>query len=90
MDVVVGDLLFVAETLAGGREVLHLVFAISSYVGAPRLNPSQTKALEVAWLDAKELLTAPMYPALGPVLSRYMTSEARPDTYFGRISQEWI
>jgi 8-oxo-dGTP diphosphatase len=88
--VTVGDLLFTAETEAGGREVLHLLFEITDLIGSPQINSQETKALELAWLHPEKLASAPLYPAVGPFLAQWMASEEKPDTYLGRVFQEWM
>ena len=88
--VTVGDLLLAAETAAGGREVLHLMFAINSLNDSPKLNPQETKALELVWLSAKKLQSAPLYPAVGPILSNFIGHKIPQKTYLGRVFQEWI
>jgi ADP-ribose pyrophosphatase YjhB (NUDIX family) len=90
VDVVAGDLLFTAETVAGGREVLHLLFNIESIAGSPQLNDQETKALELVWLSPKELFSASMYPAIGSVLAKWMVNSEKSATYLGRVFQDWI
>ena len=90
VDVVVGDLLFTAETLVAEREVLHLLFEIKTLVGSPQINPQETKALELVWLEPEALKTTPMYPAVGSNVEPWIRSRVRDKIYFGRIFQDWI
>ncbi len=85
-----GDQVFTVETHAGGREVLHLIFDISDYAGLPCLNPHHTKSLDVLWMDVETLATAPLYPAIGPVLAAWMTSKKGHPVYLGLWEQPWI
>jgi 8-oxo-dGTP diphosphatase len=90
VEVTVGDLLFTAETHVAGREVLHLLFDITTIIGTPKLNKSETKALELVWLEQKSILNASLYPAIGVDLDQFMASGKATKTYLGRIPQEWI
>jgi 8-oxo-dGTP diphosphatase len=86
----VGDLLWAAETLVADREVLHLLFEIKSVVGSPLLNPAETKALELVWLNPEEVFSAPLYPAIGSRLKPWLLDKTKSVSYLGRISQDWI
>ncbi|MEO5378300.1 MAG: NUDIX hydrolase [Magnetococcus sp. DMHC-6] len=91
LKVVSEDLLAAVETFIGDRYVLHLVFPIRSYTGQPCLNPQYTKALELLWLTSKELEEAPLYPAIGIGLARWMEKGVLGGGVFrGRISQPWF
>ncbi|MBF0448217.1 MAG: NUDIX domain-containing protein [Magnetococcales bacterium] len=85
-----GDLLLTAETEAGGREVLHLVYLVEALHGIPRLNPQETKALALVWLDPEQLREAPLYPAIGPVLADWIINGRVEKTALGSVFQEWI
>ncbi len=85
-----GDLLWTAETMAGGREVLHLLFEIKSLSGHPQINPQETTAEDLVWLDADTLHYAPLYPAVGPPLADWMAGKKKTETYLGQVFQEWI
>lgn len=89
LEVVVGPLLWVAETVAGGRHVLHLVFQVTGE-GEPRLNPAHTTALGVAWLAPAGLGAASLYPALGTELSRWLaTGGEGQGRFLGEVEQPW-
>ncbi|MBF0357167.1 MAG: NUDIX domain-containing protein [Magnetococcales bacterium] len=86
----VGDLLWTAETLVAGREVLHLLFKVESMVGSPLLNPDETKALELVWLNPEEVVKVPLYPAIGSCLKPWLKENKKSATYLGCINQDWI
>jgi 8-oxo-dGTP diphosphatase len=86
----VGDLLFTAETKAGGREVLHLLFPINTMDGLPIINRQETKALDLVWLNPKTLGKAPLYPSIGSQLAQWMDTGVVTHTYLGQVFQEWI
>ncbi|MBF0195779.1 MAG: NUDIX domain-containing protein [Magnetococcales bacterium] len=90
VEVTVGDLLFTAETLVEGREVLHLLFDITSIIGVPTINIKETTAIELVWLGEKSLLNASLYPAIGENLARLISVSKPTNTHLGRIHQEWI
>ncbi|MBF0371508.1 MAG: NUDIX hydrolase [Magnetococcales bacterium] len=85
-----GDLLWVAETAAGGREVMHLVYDIPDCCGEALPNPDHTKALEAVWLPLEALESAPLYPALGKNLIRWMQNHDSGTVYLGRLPQPWF
>jgi 8-oxo-dGTP diphosphatase len=90
VEVTVGDLLFTAETHVAEREVLHLLFAINTPIGTPKINVEETKALELVWLEQKSLLNASLYPAVGVDLVQLIANGKPSKTHLGRINQEWI
>ncbi|MBF0623647.1 MAG: NUDIX hydrolase [Magnetococcales bacterium] len=94
LGVVPGDLVAVAETVASGREVLHLVFQVVREGGQPpRLNPQETSALEVLWLTPEEILQRTLYPNIGSFLAGWL-HRGQPvsphPVYLGRAIQPWI
>ncbi len=90
LEVHLGDQLFTVETRAGGREVLHLIFQIADYSGIPCLNPEHTKSLDLQWMDVEPLISAPLYPAIGPVLAAWMDQKKHHPVYLGLQNQPWI
>ncbi|MBF0212059.1 MAG: NUDIX domain-containing protein [Magnetococcales bacterium] len=81
------ELLFVAETRTD-RATLHLAYRVD-FTGEPQLDTRQVKATELLWLPHAELSTAPLYPAIGPGLARWMRGESLP-VHLGRIDQPWF
>lgn len=86
----IGDLRWVVETSVQGREVLHLLFEIRSLTTPPQIDPAQTKALELVWLDITDLVKVSLYPGVGPVLAYWLSSGKAMSPYLGRVEQEWI
>lgn len=85
----VGPLCQVVESKASGREVLHLLFAVTSPGATPHLNPSQTRAQGVCWMSTQEVASAPLYPDIGPWLAQWMQGHAGDALYGGVIRQSW-
>lgn len=90
VNVTPGDLLFSAETSAGGRYVLHLIFRILSMTGDVQLNPQQTKAKKLDWLSKEEVAKAPLYPAISTPLSQWMAGDYPSQTHLGHLNQPWF
>lgn len=85
-----GDLLLVGETMVQGRQALHLVFHAPLWLGEPVLQPGQTTAHSLAWLDPEGLQTVHLYPAIGKILGRWLKEGGLPRCYLGRIHQPWL
>ncbi len=89
LEIGIGDLLFCAETVAAERNVLHLVFQVTTVSGTPCLNPAQTRAVQARWLPIDAVATAPLYPGIAPDLAARLRGERAP-CYLGRLHQEWF
>lgn len=85
----VGGLVRVVETHAGGRDVVHLLFALTGMEGEPVLNPAQTRAEAVVWLTPEEVGRMALYPADGAWLGRWMAGAPASDGYGGWVAQDW-
>ncbi|MBF0124554.1 MAG: NUDIX hydrolase [Magnetococcales bacterium] len=92
LTITVAELLWVAQTHAGGRDVLHLLFrSEADQDREPVLNVAATRASGVAWLAAAELATVSLYPDLrGPLQCLLTTSSEPSPCYLGQIDQDWI
>ncbi|MBF0135590.1 MAG: NUDIX hydrolase [Magnetococcus sp. DMHC-1] len=85
-----GKLIFLVESEGGGRNVLHPLFQLTgTNPPKPRLNPHQTSALEVLWLNSNTLRQAILYPHIPHVLSEWLEGKSGSDPYLGRILQPW-
>jgi 8-oxo-dGTP diphosphatase len=70
------------------EDVLHCVFRANVAFGTPVLNPAETSALEVVWIDISEINTVEMYPNVGYELQRVIMQESNYQ-YVGKIPQQW-
>ncbi|MBF0161808.1 MAG: NUDIX domain-containing protein [Magnetococcales bacterium] len=91
LEIAVGELLLCAETVAGERHVLHLVFRVLPMAGTPCLNTAQTRAVRLQWLPLQMLAETSLYPGLAPELASRLSGQ-RPagSIYLGRLQQEWF
>ena len=66
LEISVGPLRFVGEMQAQKQigQTLHLIFEVAILNGEPRLNPQETSAESVLWLDGDALSEAALYPDL--------------------------
>lgn len=92
LDVQVGDLLLAAETAAGGREVLHLLFTVTADTWAtPHLDPVHTKAEGLEWLTPEAVAKADLYPAMSSSLSAWLAGGGPLEkVYCGLVEQPWF
>ncbi|ABK45499.1 NUDIX hydrolase [Magnetococcus marinus MC-1] len=90
LKVTVGALLGSIQTQAAGRDVLHLLFAVTAN-GEPRLNPAETKALELVWLNLEEATAYPLYPIIpAATLARLFQGQGIEGGHLGLLQQPWF
>ncbi|MEG3640162.1 NUDIX hydrolase [Magnetococcus sp. PR-3] len=90
LEVTVGALLGSVQTVAAGRGVLHLLFAVNSS-GLPQLNPDETKALELVWLSAEQAAEKSLYPALPQAaLKSVLAGKPLEKGHLGMVEQPWL
>lgn len=81
----VGKLLFVGEVHTEQMQNIHFVFNGIIADGTPKLNPSETKALEIVWLPIKNIVDYQLYPNI----VTYISSQPNRTTYLGVLDQKW-
>lgn len=84
------DLVFLAETAVGNREILHLVFSLDAVSGEACLNPLHTQADEIVWQPVAKLPSLPLYPDLGAFLASWCLQDRKLPIYLGKINQPWF
>ncbi|NBA87392.1 NUDIX domain-containing protein [Emticicia sp. CRIBPO] len=89
LEVSVGDLLFVAEVHLKEKQTLHCVFKGEVLSGEPVLNPEQTTAHEVCWLEPENLVETNLYPSVGEALKNALEGE-QINWFLGKIDQKWF
>ncbi|MBF0423162.1 MAG: NUDIX domain-containing protein [Magnetococcales bacterium] len=87
--IVVGDLLFTAETLIRERHVLHLAFRVTELAGTPQIRSSETSALEIVWFPLSDVGHKPLYPAIGADLQAALHRSLPHPRHLGRLHQPW-
>jgi 8-oxo-dGTP diphosphatase len=73
------------------RATLHCLFS-GTIVGQakPIINPDQTSALEVVWMETDKLDQLNLYPAVGTKLKSILQSNTGVSYYLGLIDQPWF
>ncbi|MBF0160363.1 MAG: NUDIX domain-containing protein [Magnetococcales bacterium] len=95
LTVVVGELLWLAQTSANDREVLHPLFHVEDPCPdrplQPTLNPESTRADGLAWLSAQQVASASLYPAVYDQLQQHLSLDGPcSPVYLGYIRQDWL
>ncbi len=88
LEVSVGELVISGEIHRDNRQTLHCIFWGEIVKGEPILNPAETSALEICWLDAIQLTSVNLYPNVGQVLAGVLDGE-EGSWFLGKIEQPW-
>lgn len=78
--------LLTAEVVKGNEQTLHQIYECSITHGEPVLNPEETTALEVCWLDIGLIKEYNLYPNI----NIYLEERNLADKYVGVIEQKWF
>lgn len=89
LQVSVGDMLFAGEVHLKEKQTLHCIFKGEILSGEPVLNPEETTALEVYWLEPEKLGEVNLYPNVGEALKYAMDGE-QINWFLGKIEQKWF
>lgn len=72
------------------QATLHCLFEGKIVSGRPELNPAETSALEVVWMDIAKLDELNLYPSVGKRLKEILSSSLSAPQYLGLIDQPWF
>jgi 8-oxo-dGTP diphosphatase len=73
------------------RATLHCIFTGSIlHQAKPVINPEQTSALEVIWMEIDKLDQLNLYPSVGIKLKSILQSKSPYTHYLGLIEQPWF
>lgn len=91
IEVSVGEMILVGEVYFEERKkhTLHLLFEGKITAGIPTLNPKETSALAVKWLDINDLDKVNLYPNLSKAIRDYLAGKLS-NRYIGKIDQQWF
>jgi ADP-ribose pyrophosphatase YjhB (NUDIX family) len=91
IEVAVGELVLVGEVYFDERkkQTLHLIFEGKVTVGTPVLNPKETSALAVKWLNISKLSEVNLYPNITKPMLDYLAGKLS-NKYIGKIDQQWF
>jgi 8-oxo-dGTP diphosphatase len=93
LPVSVGKLILSAQVINAKKKqaTLHCLFegTILNSV-KPMINPEETSALEVVWIDRSQLGSLNLYPSVGIKLNELLNSKDSVSHYLGLIEQPWF
>lgn len=92
LPVTVGPLLLSAQVINEKKQqaTLHCLFEGEIRSGRPEINPAETSALEVVWMDIEKLGELNLYPSVGKRLKELLSSSLSTPQYLGLIDQPWF
>lgn len=91
IEVAVGAMILVGEVYFEDRKkhTLHILFEGKITSGIPTINPKETSALAIKWLDVNELDKVNLYPNLSKKIQEYFAGKLS-NKYIGKIDQQWF
>lgn len=91
IQVSIGDLMMVGEVhaLAQQKQTFHFIFEGKIIEGTPILNPKETSAIAIKWLDINDLKLVNLYPNISEKLLLYLAGNLE-NKYIGKIEQQWF
>lgn len=93
IEVEVGELALIGEVHSGDeaqkKQTLHLLFEGKITNGIPTLNPVETSALAIQWLDFNDLENINLYPNLTIQIKDFLSGKLQ-NKYIGKINQPWF
>ena len=91
IQVSVGELIMVGEVhaLEQQKQTFHFIFDGKITEGTPILNPKETSAIAVKWLNINELSSKNLYPNISEKLTQYLAKNLN-NKYIGKIEQKWF
>jgi 8-oxo-dGTP diphosphatase len=90
IQVAVQNLEFVAEVHLPQKSTLHCMFSGIIVSGKPIINPSETTAEEVCWVEIDELKHLHLYPNIAEPLANWVSTQTKTNLYLGAIDQHWF
>jgi ADP-ribose pyrophosphatase YjhB (NUDIX family) len=91
IDIVIGEMILVGEVYFEDRKkhTLHILYEGEITAGIPILNPKETSALAIKWLDINDLDAVNIYPNLSKSIKKYLAGKLN-NKYIGKIDQQWF
>ncbi|MBI4734152.1 MAG: NUDIX hydrolase [Rubrobacteridae bacterium] len=87
----VGELVCVVETPSAGKvkHTLHCVFRGTVSAGKPKINPSETTALNAEWINVDDLAARTLYPPINDIAAKLDKAD-NGCSYLGLRSRPWM
>lgn len=91
IQVSIGELIMVGEvhSIEQKKQTFHFIFEGKITEGTPILNPKETSAIAIKWLNINELLSLNLYPNISEKLLQYLAGNLG-NKYIGKIVQQWF
>jgi ADP-ribose pyrophosphatase YjhB (NUDIX family) len=91
IDIVIGEMILVGEVYFEDRKkhTLHILYEGEITAGILILNPKETSALAIKWLDINDLDAVNIYPNLSKSIKEYLAGKLN-NKYIGKIDQQWF
>jgi ADP-ribose pyrophosphatase YjhB (NUDIX family) len=91
IDIVIGEMILVGEVYFEDRKkhTLHILYEGEITAGILILNPKETSALTIKWLDINDLDAVNIYPNLSKSIKEYLAGKLN-NKYIGKIDQQWF
>jgi 8-oxo-dGTP diphosphatase len=93
LSVSIGKLLIAAQVINGIKQqaTFHCLFEGNiQNASKPVINPEQTSALEVVWMETNQLDRLNLYPSVGTKLKELLHAPSAETCYLGLIEQSWF
>jgi 8-oxo-dGTP diphosphatase len=87
----VGELILVGEVhnVEQKKQTFHFIFVGKIIEGKPILNPKETSANTIKWLNISKLSSVNLYPNVSEKLIEYLAGNLE-NKYIGKIKQPWF
>ncbi|WP_435357094.1 NUDIX domain-containing protein [Emticicia sp. SJ17W-69] len=87
----IGELIMVGEVFFAEqkKQTFHFIFEGEITAGTPILNPKETSAINIKWLNINDLKSVNLYPNISEKLLQYLEGNL-DNKYIGKIEQQWF
>lgn len=91
LQVAVGEMITIGEVFFPEKKkhTLHAIFKGEIIEGEPTINPSETSALNIKWIDIQQLSNINLYPNISDSILKYLNNQL-DNPYIGQINQQWF
>lgn len=91
IEVTVNELITIGEVFfpENKKHTLHALFKGKIINGDPIINPAETSALAVKWLNINDLPNINLYPNITNTIVKYLNNQLE-NPYIGQINQQWF
>ena len=91
IEVTVNELIAIGEVFFPEKKkhTLHALFKGKIINGDPIINPAETSALAVKWLNINDLPNINLYPNITNTIVKYLNNQL-DNPYIGQINQQWF